>query len=140
MRIGRQGYFAGALETLAIELCCIRDLLFNFPVLLSNSRPHLFLPRIMICTRIVTVRLVLGVAAVGVTLSERVETALHDGTPVDSRLCAVRLRGSCVENNRRSNKRNLFVVSEHLPTDCSSDALKDTISDAARPLTYSKAG
>ena len=66
-----------------------------------------------------------GQAGVGVALSTRAESALLDWIPVNSRLCAVRLEGSCRVNKRRSDKRCLFVISAYAPTDCSPDAVKD---------------
>lgn len=66
-----------------------------------------------------------GQAGVGIALSSRAEAALQDWIPVSSRLCAVRLRGSCKVSKCRSDERSLFVVSAYAPTDCSPDTVKD---------------
>ncbi|KER27324.1 hypothetical protein T265_05644 [Opisthorchis viverrini] len=67
-----------------------------------------------------------GIYGVGVALSPRAERALLDWIPVNSRLCAVRLSSSIKLNASRNKKRCLFVVSAYAPTDCISDAEKDT--------------
>ncbi|KER31525.1 hypothetical protein T265_02290 [Opisthorchis viverrini] len=67
-----------------------------------------------------------GIYGVGVALSPRAERALLGWIPVNSRLCVVRLSSSIKLNASRHKKRCLFVVSAYAPTDCSSDAEKDT--------------
>lgn len=50
------------------------------------------------------------VAGVHMALSEGAVTALLGWTPFDTRLCAVRHRGLCKVNSRRSDRSYLFVV------------------------------
>ena len=127
MRIGQQAGLARTLETLAIDVCCLQETRIQDSSTIIRLTPpsnqsvmfHLRLsgdPEAQAS----------GLAGVGVALSERAEAALIDWIPVDSRLCAVRLRGSCKISSRRQERRNLFVVSAYAPTDCSSDAVKDT--------------
>jgi exonuclease III len=62
---------------------------------------------------------------VGIVLSQRAEEALLEWIPINSRLCAVRLAGSCKVARGRDINRCLYVVSAYAPTDCSSESLKD---------------
>jgi hypothetical protein len=66
-----------------------------------------------------------GTAGVGVALSAQAESALLDCIPVNSRLCAIRLKSTVKVRSCRPSSRNLFVISVYAPTDCSSDADKN---------------
>ncbi|KER19715.1 hypothetical protein T265_11584 [Opisthorchis viverrini] len=75
-----------------------------------------------------------GGAGVGIALSHRAEVSLLDWIPVDSRLCAVHLAKSVKESHKRKVDGCLFIVSVYAPTDCSSDAVKDSFYDALNAL------
>ncbi|TNN08890.1 polyprotein, partial [Schistosoma japonicum] len=66
-----------------------------------------------------------GLAGVSIALSSKVEKALLDWIPIDSRLYAVLLNGTVRTRKDRDTRRNLFVVSVYAPTDCSSNKVKD---------------
>jgi hypothetical protein len=66
-----------------------------------------------------------GVAGMGISLSQRAETALLEWIPINSRLCAMRFTGSCKVNQHRGKKRCLFVISAYAPTNCSHESVKD---------------
>ena len=76
----------------------------------------------------------MGRAGVGVVLSSRAEQALVEWIPVNSRLCATRLRTSINCSRTKNVERCLFIVSVYAPTDCSSDAAKDEFYDALEAL------
>ena len=126
MRIGQQAGLARTLQSLAIDVCCIQETRIQDSSSIIRLTPPSD-PSVKFHLRLSgdSEAATSGLAGVGVALSDRAEAALLDWIPVDSRLCAVRLRGSCKVNSRRSDRRNLFVVSAYAPTDCSPDAIKD---------------
>ncbi|CAH8459352.1 unnamed protein product [Heterobilharzia americana] len=66
-----------------------------------------------------------GLADVGIALSTGTKSSILDRISVDSRLCAVRLKGTVRTKRNGETCRRLFVTSTYAPTDCSSDAVKD---------------
>ena len=73
-------------------------------------------------------------AGVGIVLSSRAEGCLLDWIPVNSCLCAVRLATSVDISHGCAVPRCLFIVSAYAPTNCSSDAVKDSFYDALGAL------
>jgi exonuclease III len=126
MQSGQQAGLARTMESLQIDICCLSEtrLQDSSSVICltspadSSVRFHLRLSGDQAAAAA-------GLAGVGIALSCRAEAALLDWIPVDSRLCAVRLRGSCKVSRHRNDTYNLFVVSAYAPTDCSSDLVKD---------------
>ena len=124
-RIGQQAALARTLESLDVDVCCLSETRIqdSSSIIRLSTSPS---------SRIFHLRLsgdteaaVSGQAGVGIALSSRAEPALLEWIPVDSRICAVRLKGSCRKSRFRTETRNLFVVAAYAPTDCSSDAVKD---------------
>ena len=64
-------------------------------------------------------------AGVRVALSYRSPAALSDWIPVNSRLCAITIEGSCHESSKMSDKCNPLIVPAYAPNDCSSAEIKD---------------
>ena len=62
---------------------------------------------------------------VGIVPSKKAEENLVDWIPVNSRICAVRLRNSIRRHAAKIMKRHIFVISAYAPTDCSSESTKD---------------
>ncbi|CAH8490480.1 unnamed protein product [Dicrocoelium dendriticum] len=125
-RIGQQAGVARTLETLGIDICCLTETRLQD----SNSVYQLVSPlhpRTRFHLRLSgdAESAASGQAGVGIALSARAETALIDWIPINSRLCAMRLHGSCKVSRCRVEKRALFVISAYAPTDCSSDIVKD---------------
>ncbi|CAH8546823.1 unnamed protein product [Dicrocoelium dendriticum] len=80
-----------------------------------------------------------GLAGIGRALSGKAEAALLDWFPINSRLCAGRLWGSCRINKHREQRRNLFVISVYTPNDCGGDSVKDEFyRDLQQLLTNAK--
>ena len=125
-RIGQQAALARTMESLAIDVCCLSET----RIYDSSSVKRLSAPSNS--SRSYYLRLSgddeaaeSGQAGVGIVLSSIAEASLLEWIPVDSRLCAVRLKGSCRRSRLREETRNLFVIAAYAPTDCSSDAVKD---------------
>ena len=120
----QQVALARTMESLSIDVCCVSETRIQDPsVVLQLKSPtsppfHLRLSGDAVASAS-------GLAGVGVALSNRAEAALLDWIPVNSRLCAIRIEGSCRVSSKRPDKRNLFIVSAYAPTDCSSAAIKD---------------
>ncbi|KER31489.1 hypothetical protein T265_02262 [Opisthorchis viverrini] len=128
-QIGKQAVLAETLYSLEIDVCCVSETRIQDPSVVL----HLRTPRMNSALSHFSLRvsgdpeaMTRGIYGVGVALSPRAERALLDWIPVNSRLCAVRLSSSIKINASRHKKRCLFVVSAYAPTDCSSDAEKDT--------------
>ncbi|CAH8492285.1 unnamed protein product [Dicrocoelium dendriticum] len=126
LQIGQQAGVARTLETLGIDICCLTETRLQD----SNSVYQLVSPlhpRTRFHLRLSgdAESAASGQAGVGIALSARAETALIDWIPINSRLCAMRLHGSCKVSRCRVEKRALFVISAYAPTDCSSDIVKD---------------
>ena len=126
MRVGQQVGLTRTLESIEIDVCCLSE------TRIQDSSSTIRLTSLSDPKETFHLRVsgdpeasASGQAGVGVALSTRAEAALLDWIPVNSRLCAVRLEGSCRVNRQRSDKRCLFVISVYAPTDCSPDAVKD---------------
>ncbi|CAH8657151.1 unnamed protein product [Dicrocoelium dendriticum] len=127
MQIGRQACLARTLETPSVDICCLSETrLQDSSAVIRMASPVNSDAKYYLRLSGDPESAAIGQAGVGVVLSARAESALLDWIPVNSRLCAVRLRGSCNVSRRRDVKRALFVVSAYAPTDCSQDAVKDS--------------
>jgi hypothetical protein len=134
-RVGQQAALSRTLETLAIDICCLSE------TRIQDSSSVIRLTSPANSERTFHLRLsgdteamASGQAGVGIALSERAEAALLDWIPIDSRLCAVRLEGSCKVSRQKNRKRGLFVVAAYAPTDCSPDAVKDRFYERVHDL------
>ena len=124
LQSGQQLALACTLGSLSIDVCCVSETRIQDPSIVlrlkspTSSPFHLRLSGDAAASAS-------GLAGVGIALSSKAEAALLDWIPINSRLCAVRIEGSCRVSNRRPGKRNLFAVSTYAPTNCSSAAVKD---------------
>ena len=116
MRAGQQAGLTRTLETLAVDICCLQETRIQ-----DSSQ---VIPLVSVTNPKVRFHLRLsgdpeasssGQAGVGIALSARAEAALLDWFPVNSRLGAVRLKGSCRTHRAGSNTRALFVVAAYAP-------------------------
>jgi hypothetical protein len=126
-KIGQQAALARTMEVLGVDICCLSEtrlydssstIHLKSPSPSSNAAYHLR------CSGDISAS-TSGTAGVGIVLSQRAEAALLEWIPINSRLCAVRLAGSCKVARGRDINRCLYVVSAYAPTDCSSESLKD---------------
>jgi exonuclease III len=137
MRVGQQTSLARTLETLAIDVCCVSETrIQNSGSVIRLTSPSNSMSKFYLRLSGDPEASASGQAGVGVALSPRAEAALLDWIPVNSRLCAVRLEGSCRVNSRRSDTRALFVVSAYAPTDCSPDTIKDVFYQQLHELLH----
>lgn len=65
-------------------------------------------------------------SSIGMATSKTVQDGLLGWIPIDSRLCAVRMRDSCKVNGNLSDRHIVPIISTYVPTDCSPDAIKDS--------------
>ncbi|CAH8593439.1 unnamed protein product, partial [Dicrocoelium dendriticum] len=102
-----QAGLAHTLESLAIDVCCLSETRSQDPStvvkFLSPAAPeatcYLRLSSDMEAAAA-------GLAGVGITLSDKGEAALLNWFLINSRLCAVRLQGSCGINRHRDDTAN----------------------------------
>ena len=92
-RIGQQAALARTLESLAIDVCCVSET----RIYDSSSVTRLSSPSGSSCGYCLRLSgddeaAASGQAGVGIVLSNKAETALLDWIPINSRLCAVRLK------------------------------------------------
>ncbi|CAI2738018.1 unnamed protein product, partial [Dicrocoelium dendriticum] len=126
MPIGQQAGLARTLGSLDIDVCCFSETRLQDPttvltLLSPTDHEDRYHQRLSGDPEAASACL----ADVGIALSGKAEAALLDSFPSNSRLCEVRLRGSCRINRSREERRSLFVVSAYSPTDCSSGSVKD---------------
>ncbi|CAH8658247.1 unnamed protein product [Dicrocoelium dendriticum] len=123
---GQQAALARTLDTLGIDVCCVSETRINDPNgVIELTAPGLSSRYWLHASGDADAALT-GQAGVGIILSSKAEPSLVDWIPVNSRLCAARLTTSAKVDSRSSTKRCLFVISAYAPTDCSSNAVKDT--------------
>ncbi|VDO79260.1 unnamed protein product [Schistosoma margrebowiei] len=105
-QIKRQASLSRALESRAIDVCCVSETRIQDPSCVihltsscQNKEPTLFTLRVSGSPDSAS----RGLAGVRIALSPRAEPTLLDWIPVDSRLCAVRLSGTlgCFEWHSR---------------------------------------
>ncbi|CAH8560679.1 unnamed protein product [Dicrocoelium dendriticum] len=126
MQNGQQAGLARTLDSLDVDVCCLSETRLQDPsTVLTLTSPTDHEARYHLRLSGDPEAASAGLAGVGIALSGKAEAALLDWFPINSRLCAVRLRGSCRINRHREERRNLFVISVYAPTDCSGDSVKD---------------
>ena len=131
---GQQAALALTLDSLCIDVCCVSETrIQDANTIIELTAPSLS-TRFFLRTSGDSEAVAAGCAGVGIVLSHRAERSLLDWIPVDSRLCAVRLATSVKLSREREVTRCLFVVSAYAPTNCSSDAVKDSFYDALGAL------
>ncbi|CAH8494747.1 unnamed protein product [Dicrocoelium dendriticum] len=112
MQIGQQAGLARTLDSLDIDVCCLSETRLQDPsTVLTLTSPTDHEARYHLRLSGDPEAALAGLAGVGIALSDKAEAALLDWFPINSRLCAVRLRGSCRINRHREEKHNLFVIS-----------------------------
>ncbi|GAA54241.1 hypothetical protein CLF_112950, partial [Clonorchis sinensis] len=131
---GQEAALALTVDSLGIDLCCVSETTIqNTSTMIGITAPSVS-TGFRLCTSGDPEAAAAGCAMVGIVLSYRAEVSLLDWMPVDSCLCAVRLATSVKESHKREVDRCLFIVSAYVPTDCSSDAVKDRFYDALSAL------
>ena len=125
---GQRASLAQTLLSLNIDVCCVSETRIQDPSSIIRLEP----PRTDRRFSSFTLRVsgdasssARGIYGVGIALSPRAERSLLEWIPVNSRLCAMRLRVSIKVNANRSRNRCLFVVSAYAPTDTSPENEKD---------------
>lgn len=133
---GQQAALASTMESFDISVCCLSETRLydstNVTKLVSpipDSRKKFYLRCSGDPSSIAS-----GTAGTSIALNEEAENSLIEWIPINSRLCAVRLDGSCRVNRNKTIKRCLFVVAAYAPTDCSSDIMKDQFYDELNNL------
>lgn len=125
-RIGQQASLARTLESLGVDICCLQETRLPDPSCVTHlvspaDDKKVFYLRLSNDPELSTS----GQAGVGIALSGRAEQALLEWIPVNNRICAIRLNGSCRVSGSKDVYRCLYIVCAYAPTDCSSDDDKD---------------
>ena len=126
----QQAALAVTLDSLRIDVCCLSETRIQDSSSVTMLSAPSLSSRFHLRTSGDADADSMGRAGVGVVLSSRAEQALVEWIPVNSRLCAMRLRTSIKCSRTKNVERCLFIVSVYAPTDCSSDAAKDEFYDA----------
>ena len=131
---GQQAALALTLDSLGIDVCCVSETRIQDASKVTELTASSVAYRFWLRTYGDPESVATGSARVGIVLSQKAECCLVDWIPVDSRLCAVRLTTSVKVSHECEVSRCLFIVSAYAPTNCSSEAAKDSFYDALRAL------
>lgn len=128
LEIGQQIDLSMSLEGLRVDVCCISEtciqdsdsvLQIHFPFIISMSVFY-------VLTSWNPIASVSDSTGVSVALSFRAEVGLINWFSIDSRLWAVRLKGSVKVRRNRRGKQCIFIIA-YIWTDFSLDAIKDKL-------------
>ena len=131
MQPGQQVALAKTMESLAIDVCCLSETRMQDPTVVTLLTSPDIKTSFNLRTSGSNSR---ALAGVGIALSRRAEQSLKSWIPISDRLCAVRLMTASKVHARNLTPRCLFIISAYAPTDCASDAVKDSFYNDLRLL------